>query len=126
MISPEDLIRVAARIIKQANAGQVGRASLVRFAGEATLTAKALIDKEKSPIAPEVDDFKDMETMLKARTSQVDELRKRLGRVEGAAKAVVFEGAALDLLVQALADSSNDSEGYLPRERKSPYTGKGS
>ena len=119
VIPPEELIKAAGRITHAANTGELSRRAAVRFAREAANTARSfIILKSRAGRPPKgVDDATDMENVLEARTMQVDQLRRRLGRVEGAARAIVFQGAPLDLLASALAESDDDWRDLLPARK---------
>lgn len=116
MIPPEDLIRAAERVTKMAERGPVSSGVATRFAREAAVLARELmaLKSRKTQKALEAEEANDIKRVLEARTLQVDSLRRRLGRVEGAAKSVVSQGASLDLLASALAKSDDDWRDLLP------------
>lgn len=118
MIPPEDLIRAAGRVTHAATTGELPRQVAVRFAREAAILAREFIAMnarvQRNPKASYLEEVADMERVLETRTAQVDGLRRRLGRVEGAAKAVTFQGASLDLLASALAESDDNWRDLLP------------
>ena len=121
VIPPADLIRAAERVTISAEHGPVPAGVAIRFAREAAVMARELIALKSgdAPKALDAEEATDMRRVLEARTLQVDTLRRRLGRVEGAARSVLSQGASLDLLASALAESDDDWRDLLP-ERTAP------